>query len=109
LFCRKPGYYKKSCFKPKTKEAQNGHASNFNGNAERRNYESQEVVFTATLKNKIPKDDNWICDSGACRHYNKSDKGLFDVKVGSLKFHVIQLIGSNINVTLKEVKYVREL
>jgi hypothetical protein len=32
---RKPGHYKKSCFKLKKKEAQNSHTSNFNGNADR--------------------------------------------------------------------------
>jgi hypothetical protein len=79
-YCRKPGHVKKSCFKLKKKEAQNGHASNFNGNADRRNYESQDVVFTATSKNEILTDDIWICNSGACGHYCKSDKGLFDVK-----------------------------
>jgi hypothetical protein len=54
LYCRNPSQDKKSCFKLKKKEAQNVHASNFNGNSDRRNYESQDVVFTATLKNKIP-------------------------------------------------------
>jgi hypothetical protein len=85
------------------------------------------VVFTATLQNEILTDDIWICDSGACGHYCKSDKGLFDVKdinekitvgngesmkaikVGSLQCHVIQLNGSSVNVTHKEVKYVPEL
>jgi hypothetical protein len=62
LYCRKPDRNKKSCFKLK-KETQNGHASNFNGNADRRNYESQDVVFTATSKNKILTDDIWICNS----------------------------------------------
>jgi hypothetical protein len=47
-YCRKPGHDKKSCFKLKKKEAQNSHASNFNGNSDRRNFESQDVVFTAT-------------------------------------------------------------
>jgi hypothetical protein len=93
----------------------------------RRNYESQDVVFTATLKNEILTDDIWICDSGACGNYYKSDKDLFDVtdineeinvgngesmktaKDGSLKCHVIQLKGSSINMKLKEVKYVPEL
>jgi hypothetical protein len=31
------------------------------------------------------------------------------IKVGGLKYHVIQLNGSSVNVTLKEVKYVPEL
>jgi hypothetical protein len=61
-YCRKPGHDKKSCFKLKKKEAQNGHASNFNGNADRRNYESQDVVVTANSKNDILTDDIWICD-----------------------------------------------
>jgi hypothetical protein len=85
------------------------------------------VIFTATLKNKILTDDIWICDSIACEHYCKLDKGLFNVKdinekiivgngesmkaikVGSLKCHVIQLNASIVDVTLKEVKYVPEL
>jgi hypothetical protein len=105
----------------------NSHASNFNGNTDRQNYKSQDVVFTATSKNEILTDDIWICDIGACGHYCKSEKkGLFDVKdinekitvgngesmkaikVGSLKCHVIQFNGSFVNVTLKEVKYVPE-
>jgi hypothetical protein len=45
-YCRKPGH-DKSCFKLK-KEAQYGYTSNFNGNADRQNYESQGVIFTAT-------------------------------------------------------------
>jgi hypothetical protein len=80
LFYHKRGHDKKSCFKLKKMEAQNGYDSNFKGNAEQRNHKSQDVVFTATSKNKILTDDIWICDSGACGHYCKSDKGLFDVK-----------------------------
>jgi hypothetical protein len=34
-YCRKLGHDKKSCFKLKKKEAQNSHASNFKGNADR--------------------------------------------------------------------------
>jgi hypothetical protein len=85
------------------------------------------VVFTADSQNKILTDDICICDSRACGHYCKSDNGLFDVKninekitvgngesmkvikVGSLKCHVIQISGSSIDVTLKEIKYVPEL
>jgi hypothetical protein len=74
----------------------------------------------ATSKNEILTDDIWICDSEACGHYCKSDKGLFDVKdinekitVGngeSMKaIKVVSLNGSSVNVTLKEVKYVSEL
>jgi hypothetical protein len=61
-------------------EAQNGHTSNIKGNADRRNYESQDVFFTPTLKNKILSDGNWICDIGACGNYCMSNKDLFDVK-----------------------------
>jgi hypothetical protein len=112
----------KSCFKVKKKEAQNGHVSNFNDNADRRNCESQDAVFMETLKNEILTGDNWICESGACGQNCKSDKGLFDVKdinekitvgngesinaikVGSLNCHAIQLSGSRVDVTFKEVK-----
>jgi hypothetical protein len=71
LYCRKLVHDKKSCFKFKKKEARNGHASNFNGNADQRNYEQQDVVFTATSKIKILTDDIWICDSGACGYLIK--------------------------------------
>jgi hypothetical protein len=126
-YCRKLGHDKKSCFKFKKKKAQSGHASNFNGNTDRQSYESQDVVFTAISQNEILTDDIWICDSGACAHYCKLEKGLFDVKdinekitvgngkrikaikAGSLKCHVIQLNGSSVNMILKEVKYVPEL
>jgi hypothetical protein len=126
LYCRNPGDDKKFCFKLKKKESQNNHASHFNGNADRRNYESQNVVFTVISKNKILTNDNWICDSNACGNYCKSDKDLFDVKdindkitvgngesmmaikVENLKCHTIQLNGSCVNVTFKVVKYVPE-
>jgi hypothetical protein len=80
------------------------------------------VAFTATSKNEILTDNIWICDSGACGHYCKSDKGLFDAedinekimsmkatKIRSLKYHVIQLNGSSVNQILKGVKYIPEL
>jgi hypothetical protein len=80
LYCRKLGHDKKSCFKHKKKDTQNGHASNFNGNTDRRNYDSQDLVFKEISKDEILVDNIWICDSGACGHYCKSDKDLFDVK-----------------------------
>jgi hypothetical protein len=52
-YCSLPGHNMKSWFNFKKKEAQNGHASNFNGNADWWNYESQDVIFTATMKKKI--------------------------------------------------------
>jgi hypothetical protein len=45
--------------------ARNNNPSKDNGN---QNYESQDVVFTATSKNGKLSDDIWICDSGACGH-----------------------------------------
>jgi hypothetical protein len=57
LYCCKPVHDKDSYFNLKKKEDQNSHASNFNSNADRQNYLSQVVVFTATLKNKILTDD----------------------------------------------------
>jgi hypothetical protein len=77
------------------------------------------VVFTMTVQDEIIANNIWICDSGACGHDCKSDKGLFHVKdinekitvgngesmkaikVGSLKCLVIQLNGSSVNVTVK--------
>jgi hypothetical protein len=55
LYCRKPDHDKK-------KEAQNDHASNLCGNADRQNHESQAAVLTA--KNNILTDGIRICDSG---------------------------------------------
>jgi hypothetical protein len=67
------------------------------------------VVFTVTSKNEILTDDIWICDSGACGHCCKLDKGSFyfkdinekitvengesmkEIKVGSLKCHIFKI------------------
>jgi hypothetical protein len=38
----------------------------------------------------------------------ENDESIKTIKVGSLKCHVIQLNGSSVNMTLKEVKYVPE-
>jgi hypothetical protein len=38
------------------------------------------VIFMATLRNEILTNDIWICDSGVCGLYCKSDIGLFDFK-----------------------------
>jgi cell division protein FtsN len=49
---------KRNCFKLKKKEARNNNnPSNNNGNSNRQNYEPQDVVFTATLKNGTLIDD----------------------------------------------------
>jgi hypothetical protein len=107
-------------------EAQSVHTSNFNCHADPRNYKSQDVVSIATWKNEILTDENWIYGSGACGHHYESDKDFFAVKeinekitvgnsenmketkVGSLKCHVVQLKGSSVEVTLKEVNYASE-
>jgi hypothetical protein len=57
LYCRKSSHDKKTCFKLNKKETQNSHAINFNGDTDQRNYESQDVVFTATSKNELLTDD----------------------------------------------------
>jgi hypothetical protein len=71
--------------------------------------------------------DIWTCDRGACGHYCNSENGLFKVesinesitvgngkimmatKVGSLKCRVIQVDGSEFDITLHKVKYVPDL
>jgi hypothetical protein len=105
------------------KEAQNGYASNFNGNSDRRNYESQDIIFTAISRKVNLTGEIWICSIGACGHYCNSDKGLSNfkginenitvgnfnfmkgTKVGSLKYQVVQLGGLSVNVILQEIKY----
>ena len=126
-YCRKSGHDKRNCFKLKKKEARNNNPSSNNGNVNRPNYESQDVVFTATSKNGTLSDDIWICDSGACGHYCKSIEGMFNLKdiaetitvgngdsmmatkVGSLKRRVVQLDGSTLDIIINEVKYVPKL
>jgi hypothetical protein len=72
LYCRKTGHDKKNGFKLKKKEARNNNnISNYNGNGNRQNYESQDIVCTATSKNGTLCDDIWIFDSGVCGHYYK--------------------------------------
>jgi hypothetical protein len=85
------------------------------------------VVFAATAKNEMITEDIWICDIGACGHYCNSTNGLFNIeeinesstvgngksmtatKVGSLKCCTIPIDGSELDITLNEVKYVPEL
>jgi hypothetical protein len=96
----------------KKKESQNNNPRNYNYSGNRQDYESQDVVFTATLKNGTLSNDIWICDSGACGHHCKSTKGMFNMsdidekiavgngnsmtatKIGGLKHCVAQLDGS---------------
>ena len=81
------------------------------------------MVFAAILNTENFTDDIYIYDSGACGHYCISNKGMFNVKeisegngdvkiatkVESLKFKVIQVDGSGIDITLHKVKYVPDL
>jgi hypothetical protein len=126
-YCHKLGQVKQNCFKLKKKETQYGHneaGNNNNGNHDRENYDSQDVVFAATFKNESFTEDIWICHIGACGHYCNSSKSLFNVeeikenitvgngksmiatKIGSLKFWVIQLDGSGLDINLYEVYFV---
>ena len=79
-YCRKSGCDKKNCLKLKKKEVRNNNHSNYSGNNNPQNYESQDVVFTAASKNGTLSSDIWICDSGAFGHYCKLIEGIFDVK-----------------------------
>jgi hypothetical protein len=128
--CCKPGHVRQNCFKVKKKET--GYSYNQAGNnnkskSDREYYDSQDLVFAATSINERFTDDIWICDSGACEHYCTSSKGLFNVReikqcitvgngksmlateVGSLKCQDIQLDGSGLDITLREVKLAPKL
>jgi gag-polypeptide of LTR copia-type len=126
-YCRKSGHDKKNSLKLKKKEVRNNNPSNNSGNGNRQNYESQDVVFTATSQNGTLSNDIWICDSGACGHYCKSIEGMFNLKdiaetitvgngssmmatkVGSLMRCIVQLNGSTLDIIINEVKYVPNL
>jgi hypothetical protein len=82
------------------------------------------VFTTATSKNGTLSDDIYI---GACGHYCKSTKGMFNMsdidekitvgngnsmmakKVGSRKHYIVQLDGSVLDITINEVKFVPNL
>jgi CRISPR/Cas system-associated protein Cas10 (large subunit of type III CRISPR-Cas system) len=68
-YCRKPGHDKKNCLKLKKKNSRLNHASTNNGNTDRPNFDSQDVVFTATASYERINEDVSICDSGASGHY----------------------------------------
>ena len=89
--------------------------------------DSQYLRFTATSDGEKFEDDIWICDSGASSHYCVSDRGMFDVreinenirvgnvnliiaiKIGNLKFKVIQIDGSTFDIILHDVKFIPDL
>jgi hypothetical protein len=104
--------------KKETRYNNNQPSSNNNGNRDRGDHDSQDVVFAAPAKNEMFIEEIWICDSGACGHYCNSTKGLFHIeeinesitvdngkrmtatKVGSLKCRVIQVDRSGLEITL---------
>ena len=126
-YCRKPGHDRKNCFKLKKKDSRPNHASTNNGNTDRPNFDSQDVVFTATASDEKVDKDTWICDSGASGHYCMSTDGMFNLKdinekitigncekmlatkVGSIRHRVIQVDGSTLDIVINEVKYLPEL
>jgi hypothetical protein len=94
-----------------------------NGNTDRPNFDSQNVVFAAAASDEKIDEDIWICDSGASSHYCMSKDGMFNLKdinetitvgngekmlatkVGSLRPRVIQVDGSTLDIVFSEVKY----
>jgi hypothetical protein len=50
--------------KKETRYIHNQADNNNNGNRDRDNYDSQDLVFAATSKNESVTEDIWICDSG---------------------------------------------
>jgi hypothetical protein len=127
LYCRKPSHDKKDCFKLKKRESRSNNASTNNGHADRPNFDSQDVVFAATSSEERISKDIWICDSEASGHYSMSIDGRFNIldidekvtvgngekmvatKVGSLRRHVIQVDGSNLDIVINDVKFLPEL
>jgi hypothetical protein len=123
-YCCKPGHDRKNCFKLKKEDSRSNNASSNNGNSDRPNFGSQDVVFTATASEERIRGDIWICDSGASGHYCMSIEGMFDIqdidekitvgngnkmvatKVGSLRRCVIQVDGTVLDIVINEVKYV---
>jgi Zinc knuckle len=129
-YCRRTGHVKKDCFKRKKKELQNNNnnrGSNDNSCRDQKFLNPQDMAFVTTSENETLTNEIWICDSGACGHYCNFKEGLMNVKeisdeitfgngktmpatkVGDLKFKVIQLDGSSLDVTLYRIKYVPEL
>jgi hypothetical protein len=73
----------RNCLKLKKKESRYSHNqadNNNNGNRDRENYDSQDVIFVITSKNMKFTKYIWICYSRAYGHYCKSSKGMFNVK-----------------------------
>jgi hypothetical protein len=80
-YCFKPGHFRQNCFNFKKKETrygQNQVSNNKNGNHDRENYGSQDVVFVTTSKSESFTEDIWIFDSVPSEYYCNSSKGLFN-------------------------------
>jgi hypothetical protein len=116
---------KQNCLKLKRKDSRlyntnnNSSGKGNNSNRDRENFESQDMVFAATLDAEKFDDDIWIFDSGASSHYCVSDKGMFEVrdikekikvgngnlfvvtKIGNLKLDVTQIDGTNLQSLFK--------
>ena len=65
-YCHKTGHVKQHCLKLKKKDYYPSVNSNYS-NRNQEAYESQDMVFAATLKVEKFTNDIWICGSGACR------------------------------------------
>jgi hypothetical protein len=132
-YCHKPGHVKQNCLKLKRKDSRlsntnnNSSGNGHNSNLDRQNFESQDMVFAATLDAEEFDDDIWICDSGTSSHYCVSDRGMFDVrnidekirvgngnllvatKIGNIKLNVTQVNGTNFTITLQGIKFFPDL
>jgi hypothetical protein len=51
-----------------------------NGKSDQPNFDSQDVVLTATANEERISEDIWICDSGDSEHYCMLIEGIFDVQ-----------------------------
>jgi hypothetical protein len=118
-FLSQTGTIQANCFKLKNKVIRYDHnqsSNNNNGKPDRENCNSQDMIFTAFSKNENFTEYIWICDSGACRYYYNSSKGLFkteEIKASitvvngkSMKFRVIQVDDSGLDITLHKFKFV---
>jgi hypothetical protein len=130
LYCCKPGHDRKNSFKIKKNHSRSNNANNIsanNGNTDRPNFDSQDVVFIATASDEKVDEDIWICDSGASAHYCMTTEGMLNLqdidekitvgngekmlatKVESLRRRVVQIDGSKLDIVISEVKYLPDL
>jgi hypothetical protein len=132
-YCRKRRHVRQNYFKLKKKEFRYCHNQDSNSNnskSDQEIYDPQDVVFAATSKNEnFTEDISGFLIVELVRIYWNSSKGVFNVnvedikesinvgkgkfmmttKVGSMKCRVIQLFGFGLDITIHEVKFVREM